>query len=493
VGLHIQQDTFFPADYERFSERLRTCLTALREVLARPGFGEGPISMGAELEMFLVDDQAQPMFRNREVLGRIDDPRVTLELARFNMEVNARPVSFAGRPFAALERELKSLIQRVRASAAEEGARVVLIGILPTLRAEHLQHDALTDAERYRALDAGIRQLRGTPMTVRIDGEDAISLQSQELALQGANTSFQVHLRVRPADFGRVYNAAQIATAPALALAGNSPLFVGHRLWEETRIALFKQTADDRGLLPLGWRAARASFGHGWVRQGPLELFEESVALHAPLLPVCSEEDSLAVTQRGELPALDELRLHHGTVWTWNRVVYDPSAGGHVRIEFRPLPAGPTVPDMLANGAFLLGLTLGLVQEMDWMLPALPFPYADYNFYRAAQHGLGAHFLWPSQEAPSPRPVSAEQLLPTLLPLAERGLRSAGVDAEEVSALLGLLANRLERRQTGAQWQRRALAHFEKGKPRPEALRAVVERYLALSDAGTPVHSWPVE
>jgi hypothetical protein len=54
------------------------------------------------------------------------------------------------------------------------------------------------------------------------------------------------------------------------------------------------------------------------------------------------------------VPALEELRLHQGTVWRWNRAIYDPAEGGHLRIEMRALPAGPTVIDMLANAAFLL-------------------------------------------------------------------------------------------------------------------------------------------
>jgi hypothetical protein len=60
----------------------------------------------------------------------------------------------------------------------------------------------------------------------------------------------------------------------------------------------------------------------------------------------------------GRVPALEELRLHQGTVWTWNRAIYDPTAGGHLRVEMRALPAGPTVVDMLANAAFHLGLAL---------------------------------------------------------------------------------------------------------------------------------------
>ena len=83
-------------------------------------------------------------------------------------------------------------------------------------------------------------------------------------------------------------------------------------------------------------------------------------------------------------PTLAELRLHQGTVWLWNRPVYDNLGGGHLRIEMRALPAGPTAVDMVANAAFLIGLAEGLRPHINELLPGLPFPRAEYNFYRAA-------------------------------------------------------------------------------------------------------------
>ncbi|HSJ97020.1 MAG TPA: glutamate--cysteine ligase, partial [Myxococcota bacterium] len=352
---------------------------------------------------------------------------------------------------------------------------------------------AMTDVPRYRALDRAIRQLReGQHFTICIAGEDRLETTCADTTAEGANTSLQVHLRVPPRIFAATHAAAQIATAPALAAAGNSPLFLGCRLWEETRIALFKQAVDERGELDDSWRpAARVSFGHGWVREGASELFAESVALHAPLLPVCGEEDPLAVCGAGGVPRLEELRLHHGTVWRWNRAIYDPAEGGHLRIELRALASGPTVADMLANAAFLLGLTLALRGEVDWMLPALPFEHAHRNFYRAAQQGLDATLLWPVREAPSPQPVRARELIGRLLPLAHTGLVAAGVEEAEAARWLGIVAARTASGQTGARWQRRALARLERGCPRSEALPALVARYRTEAASGRPVHEWP--
>jgi hypothetical protein len=187
-----------------------------------------------------------------------------------------------------------------------------------------------------------------------------------------------------------------------LAVAGNSPTFLGHRLWEETRVALFKQAVDDRDAAGRSSRrVSRVAFGTGWTTAGALELLAESARLHEPVLPVLGPERPLALVEAGRLPALDELRLHQGTVWRWNRAIYDPAAGGHLRIELRALPAGPTVVDMLANAAFALGLTLALAPEAGRWTRRLAFQQAHHNFYRAAQLGLGPS--WPGRWDPTAR------------------------------------------------------------------------------------------
>ena len=390
MGTEITREKFSERDYVRFAERLERCLSDLGQLLGRPGFGVGPVTIGAELELFLVDGAARPLPLNQAVRALAADPRVALELSRFNLELNSSPALLAGRPFTALADELGVLLDRVGAAARAHHGRIALIGVLPTLSQAHLGADAVTSTARYRALDRGLRRLRQGPLQIKISGAEPLELTRENIAFEGANCSFQVHLRVAPGDFTRVYNAVQLATAPALAVAGNSPTFLGHRLWEETRVALFKQSVEDRDSRGPKHRPPRTALGTGWLRDGALALFTESVRLHEPLLPFVSAPEA------GDPPRLDELRLHQGTVWRWNRAIYDPAAGGHLRIEMRALPAGPTVTDMLANAAFLIGLTLWLAgQDQRWTY-ALPFERADHGFYRAAQYGLAAELTWPS-------------------------------------------------------------------------------------------------
>ena len=469
MGKYIERDTFDEPEYARFAQRLQHCLSALEELLDRPGFGVGPATIGAELELFLVDHAGRPLPRNQAVRVASADPRVTVELDRFNLELNASPARLAGRPFAALSRELTILLDRVADTAGAFGGRPVLIGILPTLQQSDLGPEALTDLPRYSALNNRLRQVRHGPVQIRIAGIDSLELVSDDVSVEGANTSFQVHLRVNPAEFTRTYNAAQLAIAPVLAAAGNSPTFLGHRLWEETRIALCKQSIDDRDTRGPRRRLARMAFGTGWLRDGPLELFAESVRLHEPLLPVLGAGNQQDGGDRRQGPPLHELRLHQGTVWRWNRAIYDPAAGGHLRIEMRGLPAGPTVIDMMANAAFLLGLSLWLAEQDPRWTYDLSFERAEHNFYRAAQHGLAAQLTWPVSRG-GPRTVRASELVAELLSSARAGLLRADVAPSEADRLLDVIAGRVATGQTGAVWQRTALAAAERRLDRPSAL-----------------------
>ncbi|HVJ88329.1 MAG TPA: hypothetical protein VM580_00895, partial [Labilithrix sp.] len=453
MGFEIEQDHFEEADFERFSDRLRRSISALRQLLERPGFGIGSMSIGAELELHLVGERGHPAPVNRAVLAAVPDRRVTLEINRYNVEINARPVPLAGRPFASMFAELTSALEVTRAAARKQGADVVMIGILPTLTEDDLRSSSLTNSCRYRALSEGIRRVRVQPATVRIEGADVLDVTTDDVTFEGANTSFQIHLRVDPGDFARTYNAAQIATSFVLAVSGNSPLFLGRRLWQETRVALFRQAVEDRASARTDdWRPSRVSFGHGWVRTSALELFAESVGLHAPLIPQCTGVDPEAVVREGGVPALRELRLHHGTVWRWNRAVYDDDCGGHLRIEMRSLPAGPTVRDMIANAALALGLTIALAKESDVLVTRMTFGQARRSFYDAARLGLDAELLWPCEAVPSPRAVSPVRLAESLLPLARAGLVSSGVDADEADVWLGVIEARIARNVTGAIW-----------------------------------------
>ena len=179
-------------------------------------------------------------------------------------------------------------------------------------------------------------------------------------------------------------------------------------------------------------------------------------------------------------------------MWRWNRAIYDPTSGGHLRIEMRALPAGPTVIDMLANAAFLIGLSLWLAaQDQRWTY-ALPFERADHGFYRAAQQGLSARLTWPAGHPDRIRTLTAAKLVPELVPAARQGLLHVGVTAGEADGLLDVITARAATGQTGAAWQRATLAAAERRHDRERALAIMLDRYLQCAHTGLPVHTWPV-
>jgi len=493
MGIDIEKTEFSEADHEAFAIRLEQNLTILQQMLDDPDFGEGPASLGAELEMYVVDAAGNPLYANEEILAAVEDPQLTLELNRYNLEYNLSPYALADSAFASTEQEILARLEHLRSAAAPLGGRIVPIGILPTLRQTDFGAHCITDRRRYHALVSQLIKRRGDKFRIDINGEDPLKLELADITLEGANTSFQVHYRVRPADFADTFNAIQLVTPLAVAIGANSPTLFGHRLWQETRIPLFKQSIDTRHIDRYSWREpARVNFGQGWARRGAAELFREVVRIYPPLLPVCAEQQTHDHPGAGAAPALSELRLHQSTVWLWNRPIYDDVGGGHLRIEMRALPAGPTAVDMVANAAFLIGLAEGIRPQLEELLPALPFQKAEYNFYRAAQHGLDAKLLWPEPGQSGYREQGIDGIVERMLPVAREGLDSIGVGAAESERYLGVIEQRLRQRQTGASWQLRKLEHLQRKLPLYEAQHELLEVFMEHSAANLPVAQWPV-
>ncbi len=490
MAIAITQDTFSDEDHARFAGRLIDQVAHLSRICDEPGFGAGPTTLGAELEVPIVGPNQRPCPCNFDVLNALGDPRATVEIARFNVEFNLTPVPAAGQPFTAIGNEMRELLAAGDAAATMHGSRLLPVGILPSVLPEDLTRSAMTDVPRYRALERQVGRLRGGPARIAIHGEEPLALEYDGVMLEGANTSYQLHLRTSAEQFADTYNAAQLATPIAVALAGNSPVFLDHLLWDETRIAVFKQSVEARTADDLVWRRpARVAFGHGWVRRGAPELFAEGVRMHEPLFPVC--DDDLPDAPDALAPRLPELRLHQGTIWRWNRAIYDPSDGGHLRIEFRSLPSGPSIIDMMANAALLIGLTVGIRDSIDGFIFGCPFLMAEMSFYRAARDGMDAVMLWPDGVGTSPKARPVRALAQSLLPLADRGLATLGVDIAERARLLGVISNRIDSGQSGARWQRSALRRLRAKMPRRDALDRLVEAYAARYDTEQPVHAWP--
>ncbi|MEH6549743.1 MAG: glutamate-cysteine ligase family protein [Pseudomonadales bacterium] len=494
MGLDIDKIDFTDADHTAFRIRLTENLQALKLVLGRPGFGEGAASLGAELEIYIVDEHGDTLSINTQLLDLAQDPQLTVELNRYNLEYNLSPALISDNAFFATEQEILNKLAGLSKLAVQQGGRIVPIGILPTLVTQDVDRKSMTDRMRYQALMQQLSSRRRGRFNIDIDGRDPIQLEMDDVTLEGANTSFQVHYRVSPEDFSDMFNAIQMATPLALALSGNSPLLFGHSLWQETRIPLFKQSIDTRVAGTRHWHEpARVTFGNGWARAGAANLFAEAVNLYEPILPVCGEEDALALATAGSTPRLAELRLHQSSLWWWNRPVYDDIDGGHLRIEMRALAAGPSAIDMVANAAFLIGLAEGLRPNIDALMSGLPFHLAAYNFYRSAQYGLSSRLVWPHANQTGCKEYAVGELLAQCLPIAADGLASIGVSSAEVDRYMDVITHRLSTGQTGSVWQMQSFDQLSQKMTRDAALHKMLESYIAHSEANLPVSSWALE
>lgn len=481
------------ADHERrgaFMQYVLTDLLVLEQMLAFNLLESRVERIGAEQEIFLIDHEGQPAPVAAEILQRTGDARLTSEIGRFNLEANATPQPFSGRCLQALELELNELLSLAGRIAEGFNAQILLTGILPTLSQTHLTLNNLTDAPRYHELNRALTYFRGDKFHIHIKGLDEIHITHDNAMLEACNTSFQVHLQVNPSEFADRYNLAQAITAPVLAAAVNSPVLFGKRLWNETRLALFQHSVDERSaLLQARHRPPRVSFGDSWVRESVLEIYREDIARFPVIMTREALENSDAILREGGVPNLTALRLFNGTIWRWNRPCYGIFRDRpHLRIENRVLPAGPTILDEIANAAFFLGLMSALLPEYGPVDRVLSFDDAKANFFAAARHGLQAQFSWIHG-----RCISATDLiLKELLPLARKGLDLMGVWKEDANRYLDIIEERVRTGQTGAQWTLRAFASLKSYRGESLQLRELTLAMLEHEKSGEPVHRWPI-
>jgi hypothetical protein len=490
MGKDVTHAGFSREDRSRYRHKVRRCLDVFALMLHDFHFDADRPMTGLELELNLIDDLAEPAMRNVEVLEALADPTFQTELGRFNLEINVRPRLIAGDGFDDYERDLLASLARADERAAKADARLVTIGILPTLTQRHAVLENLSTDPRYRVLNEQIVGARGEDLALDIRGVERLRAHTDSIAPEAACTSVQFHLQVAPEDFPSHWNAAQAVAGVQVALGANSPYLFGRRLWAETRIALFEQATDTRpeelkaqGVRPRVW------FGERWITS-IFDLFEENVRYFPALLPITDDEDPVEVLRDGGVPRLSELRLHNGTIYRWNRPVYDIMGGRpHLRVENRVLPAGPTVADMLANAAFYFGAVRELAAAERPVWTQLTFSQAEQNFHVGARDGLSAQVYWPGLgELPATR-LALERLLPA----AHAGLDRFGVCAPVRDRLLGIIEQRCLTRRNGAQWQTSTVEYLERERnySRPAALAEMLRRYAEQLGANEPVHTWP--
>ncbi len=470
MGRDIPYQTFDSTDFYQFGEHLERETRSLARLFADANFSADHPVGGLELEAWLVDGSAKPAARNEEFLAHVNHCDVVPELSRFNIEINVQPEPLRSDALHRLHLRLHDHWERCQNAARDLDLELMSVGIHPALRDSQLNLANMSTNERYWVLNEQVLAMRnGRPITLDLRGREHLQSVHHDVMLEAATTSFQVHLQI-PQDLAvRCFNAAQMVSAPLVAISANSPYLFGVDLWDESRVPLFEQAVDLGGM---GER--RVSLGERYLQQSLLECFEENVRRFPPLIPV----DLTAETE-----PLPHLNLHNGTIWRWNRPIvgFDAAGNAHLRIENRVLPSGPTVLDMIANAAFFWGLTLALARSDIDFEAALPFRQVRENFYAAARTGMHSELSWFNNSR-----RNAVDLVQDLLPLAKQGLQALQLAPTDIARYLGIIENRSSRRQNGASWQRQWVHHHGAD------MAALSRAYLSCQRSGRPVHEWPL-
>ncbi|MBK8429480.1 MAG: CBS domain-containing protein [Lewinellaceae bacterium] len=479
-------------EMQHFVRSLLDDVQAFEYMLEHDWFESDIVRIGAEQEMCLVHNKTfKPATINMEVLEHLKDmPWCVTELAKFNLETNLSPREFTGDCLSQLEAENLEYLSIIQKVLDGFDASIILCGILPTLRKHDLEMHNLTPKDRYFALMAAIQKhLLGTSFELRVEGVDELLVKHDSPLLEACNSSFQVHLQVAPNDFVKMYNISQVLAGPIIAIAANSPLVFGRRLWHETRIALFQQSLDTRTTADhMRERLPRVNFGSGWLRGDITQIYKEDISRFRVLLAGAIEEDSLELVKQGITPKLRALQIHNSTVYRWNRPCYGISPNGkpHLRIENRVMPSGPTSVDEVANAAFWLGCMVAMGEKYDDVTKHIDFVDARDNFLKSAKFGIDTTFTWMKDK----KIPATELILQELLPLAREGLKMRKVKTADINKYLDIIEARAKEHKTGARWALRTFTALKKVVTNDEAVTAITAAMVKNQKLNKPVHTW---
>ena len=471
MGQEIEASDFSNHDFSIFSQKLKQETQCLSELFKKNEFASQQYVGGFEIEVCLISSSGALVPANHSFLKNLNHPLVVHELAAFNIELNSDPVRLNGNALSKMQNQLQDTWKQCRTVADDMAIRLMMIGILPNILDKHLTLNNMSKLNRYKALNNQIIKMRdGKPLQLNIAGKDSIQTLHENVMLESACTSLQLHLQTPLEKATQTYNASIILSAPMVAATANSPYFFGRDLWDETRIPLFEQAVETG---TQDYR--RVTFGSGYINESLFECYEENLKHYPVIMPFTkSDKDN----------QLNCLRFHNGTIWRWNRplIGFNQEGKPHLRIEHRVIPSGPSIIDTIANAAFFYGLAHSLANNIENYIQELSFTEAKENFYRCAKEGLSANIIWPDKGLISVKSLLSEELIPE----ARKGLCNLNIEQDEIDLYLSVIEGRLETEQNGTNWQRKWVEKngFD--------MNRLTRRYLDNQDSGEPVYKWKV-
>ena len=473
---------------KKFIYHLLNDLDALKKMIDEDLFEKDIQRIGAEQELCIVNKNYRPSLNALKILEKINDPHFTTELALFNLEINLDPIELKKNSFSEFEKQLIQFLAKAENAANYfDNDKILLAGILPTLKKKDLIFKNMTPFDRYVTLNEAFKNVRGGDFKLRIRGVDEIIINHESILFEACNTSFQVHLQIGLDEIVDKFNWAQAIAGPVLSVMTNSPLLLGRELWSETRIALFQQSIDLRNTSFLvREQKPRVSFGHDWIKKSIIELFTDDISRYTPLVTTDFDSDSMEELQKGIKPELRALNLHNGTLYKWNRVCYGVKDNiAHLRIENRYIPSGPSIKDEIANALFWVGVMQGMPDKYKNIWEVLPFRDARGNFVNAARTGMNTYFNWFGKG------ISAKKLaIEILIPMARDGLKKSNIDIADIDYYLNIIEKRIKKNLDGSKWTIRSKRKLRKSVSRDEANILLTYNMHKNQQQNIPISKW---
>ncbi|MEF8881964.1 MAG: hypothetical protein V5A34_05495 [Halapricum sp.] len=471
-------------DREAFQEQAAAEAERLKAEVLDGTFDNSETIVGLELELYAVDDRTDALQRvPRPLLERIGFEK---ELGLHNAEMQTSPQPLNSYGLAAQEQELQANLVPAQERTRAENIRLVSDGMwtVPptgeTARAylcDSVEEDGvtigtnMTDAVRYHAMAS-----TDYPSGMRLDAPN-VTLEADTVMPESLITSIQPHVQVPHApDLPEYFAYALRIAGPLLALGANSPFFppdlyddvpaaqILGEAWMEHRISVFESVLNSvDGSVP-----DKVCFPPDF------ESVEEAI-------DAIVADDTIVPMQVTTGERFDDQFAHvrhkHGSYWRWIRPVFDGAtrSQANARIEFRPLPAQPTIRDAIAFQAVFAGLLESLVRR-EHPVQGLDWEAAEENFYNAMRDGLDADMLWITGAGET---TDLEEIYGELFEHARDGLELQGLSTEAARRYIRPLRERFDRRISPARWKfgyvRRRV---QEGVPLPEAIWGMQAQYI---------------
>ncbi|MFB6184543.1 MAG: hypothetical protein ABEI96_08320 [Haloarculaceae archaeon] len=470
-------------DDEAFERRAAEEAETLKSEVEAGTFDNAQAIVGLELELYAVDDRTDALTRVPRHLLELIGFEKELGLHNAEMQTSPQPLNRYG--LEAQQRELQANLAPALDRLHAEDLRLVADGMWTVpprgetatdYLCDSVDHDGVTlatnmsESVRYHAM-ANSEYRPG----MRLDAPH-VALQADTVMPESLITSIQPHYQVPHApDLPEYFRYALRIAGPLLAIGVNSPFFppdlyddapdeeIVTDAHMEHRVGVFETVLNSRERTP------KVTF--------PPDFASVDAAIEA----ILDDETIVPMTVETTGRFDDEfahVRHKHGSYWRWIRPVFDGAtrSAANARIEFRPLPAQPTLLDAVAFQAVFGGLLRSLTSR-EHPVRNMDHDAAEANFYAATRDGLQADLTWIT--ADGEQTDNLDRLYSELFEYARDGLELYGLSTDQARRYIRPLRERVDRRVTPARWKHDVVREaIERNTPLTEAIWGMQSRYL---------------